>query len=336
MVCKGIKVSTVMIIVIVLYIFSYLPLVGYSQTEDINTLIKELKDKDRSVRENAAKALGEIKDARAVEPLIIALKDNSPGVRHKAAEALGKIGDTRATNALMYASENDNDTGVRYIAAKALGKIKGLHPDKPLNKEYINVLIQQLRDENIIIRYKTESTLEMIGSPAGEPLIAALEDKDPCVRCRVISLLGKIKDPRAVEPLIAALKDPDLDVRGEAAYALGEINDIRAVEPLIVTLKNANTWLWDRVLTIMSKKFGTLAFKEPICTALNKYGDKSIAEKFLKSDNPLLWDAARNWAEKHGYEVVYEHRIAHPWFTDCRHTVSVPKLAPRSPQGEGK
>jgi len=41
---------------------------------DVEGLTKALKDKDWSVRREAAVALGEIKDARAVEPLIWALK----------------------------------------------------------------------------------------------------------------------------------------------------------------------------------------------------------------------------------------------------------------------
>ena len=55
----------------------------------VKPLIAALKDAGWSVREAAAKALGEIKDPRAVEPLIAALKDESSSVRRAAAEALG-------------------------------------------------------------------------------------------------------------------------------------------------------------------------------------------------------------------------------------------------------
>ena len=57
----------------------------------VKRLIEALKDKDRDVRRDAANALGEIKDARAVEPLIKALKDEDNYVREQAAAALGKI-----------------------------------------------------------------------------------------------------------------------------------------------------------------------------------------------------------------------------------------------------
>ena len=46
---------------------------------------------------SAARALGEINDTRAVDPLIAALKDKKPEIRGTAAVALGEIGDKKAT-----------------------------------------------------------------------------------------------------------------------------------------------------------------------------------------------------------------------------------------------
>ena len=74
--------------------------------------------------------------------------------------------------------------------------------------------------------------LGKIGTPAVEPLIEGLKDKDSNVRMGVAEALGKIKDVRAVEPLIGSLKDPEPGVCEKAAIALGEIKDARAVEPL--------------------------------------------------------------------------------------------------------
>ena len=56
--------------------------------KDILGLIKALGyQKDCQIREAAAKALGEIGDARAVEPLIIALKDGSNNLNLRKASA---------------------------------------------------------------------------------------------------------------------------------------------------------------------------------------------------------------------------------------------------------
>ncbi|MCK4736590.1 MAG: HEAT repeat domain-containing protein [Methanophagales archaeon] len=72
--------------------------------KDVQGLIKALQyKKDRDVRGAAAKALGNIRDKRAVEPLVQALKDEYLRVRRGVAETLGKIGDKRAVEPLIHA-----------------------------------------------------------------------------------------------------------------------------------------------------------------------------------------------------------------------------------------
>lgn len=94
--------------------------------DEVSVLIQALlEDENYSVRRDAACALGEIGDARAVEPLIQALlEDENPYVRARAAWALGEIGDTRAIEALTQALEDENSS-VRLQAEKALEKIQG-------------------------------------------------------------------------------------------------------------------------------------------------------------------------------------------------------------------
>jgi HEAT repeat protein len=55
-------------------------------------LIQALKDKDPSVRAEAASALGNINDTRVVDPLIQALEDNDSDVQHAANDSLKKLG----------------------------------------------------------------------------------------------------------------------------------------------------------------------------------------------------------------------------------------------------
>ncbi|HUV79436.1 MAG TPA: HEAT repeat domain-containing protein [Candidatus Bathyarchaeia archaeon] len=60
--------------------------------KDVRGLIKALKDEDLHVRSRAARALGEIKDARAVEPLIQALKEEEDeDVKESITDALEEI-----------------------------------------------------------------------------------------------------------------------------------------------------------------------------------------------------------------------------------------------------
>jgi len=69
-----------------------------------------LKDKNLNVRRNAAEALGEIGDHRAVERLLAALEDEDTYVKIYAAEAIGRMGmpvvDTVKEKCLLIVAEN--------------------------------------------------------------------------------------------------------------------------------------------------------------------------------------------------------------------------------------
>ncbi len=87
----------------------------------MEALIAALRDPSVDVRWNAAEALGEIGDARAVHPFITALNDDSMKVRESATKGLGKIG-SRAIPPLLSALQDPNRY-VRESAAQALQRI---------------------------------------------------------------------------------------------------------------------------------------------------------------------------------------------------------------------
>ena len=69
---------------------------------DVKGLIKALGYKtDPNVRKDAAKALGEIGDVIAIEPLIMSLQDDALSVNLSAVLALGKLKDPRAIEPLL-------------------------------------------------------------------------------------------------------------------------------------------------------------------------------------------------------------------------------------------
>ncbi len=181
----------------------------------VEPLITALKDGNP----NAAIALGQIGAVQAVEPLITALKDGNSDVRQAAATALGHIGDVQAVEPLITAL-NDDNSYVCAAAATALDNL-GWQPDQ---------------DENGALYWIAKEEWDrciQIGSPAVEPLIAAMEDGNSDVREAAAIALGQIGSP-AVEPLIATLEDGNPDVREAAAITLGQIGDVRAIEPLIL------------------------------------------------------------------------------------------------------
>jgi HEAT repeat protein len=151
------------------------------RNKDIESLIKALNyQTDSHVRENAAKALGNIGDPKSIEPLIAALKDDEFNVRKNAAEALGKMG-TPAVKPLIAALKSLDDE-VRYNAVRALGDIG--------DPSAIDSLNSAMRDSN-----------------------------DGVCKSAAIAL-SKVEDRRAFALLIAAVKDPNNVVRKCAGDAL--------------------------------------------------------------------------------------------------------------------
>jgi HEAT repeat protein len=201
---------------------------------DVNGLIKALAHQTNShVRCDAAKALGELKDTRAVEPLLLMLKDENYDVRESAVRALGSIGDVRVIEPLVTIAElpmlrgNKQYEKVREAASEALGSITDARSVEPLIAAFKNH------------RWLNEigNSLAKIGPSAVAPLIASLTDTE--FSGHAAEILGWIGDERAVEPLIALLTDEKLCTK--AAGALGKIGDVRAVEPLIAVLKSTVT-----------------------------------------------------------------------------------------------
>jgi len=207
----------------------------------IDPLIETLKSKEYGwgYRSNAAKALGEIGDLRAFDPLIDALQDEYSGVRKEAATALGKIGDPRAVEPLIE-SLGDKDLGVRESAAQALGKIG--------DPRAVDPLIDALQDEYSGVRKEAIAALGEIGDPkAVDPLIEFLKF-DPIKPVSEIDQQTRVvRSPPAMQATfgepIPKPRDEEWGTRGTAAWALGRIGDTRAVEPLIDALKDEHEYV---------------------------------------------------------------------------------------------
>ena len=95
-----------------------------AQGDPVDQLILDLHDASWQIRWNAAGALGDTGDPRAIEPLAAALKDENSYVRATAALALGAIDDPRVIAPLIGALQ-DESHGVRKNAAYCLKKRTG-------------------------------------------------------------------------------------------------------------------------------------------------------------------------------------------------------------------
>src|SRR5258708_7661881 len=274
-----------------------MPLFGPPNVEKLKTqrdvmgLVKALSySKNQEVQRQAAEALGQVGDARAVEPLVVTLQDPYSTVRLQvaAAESLGKIGDGRAVEPLVAALKHPRGE-VRRAAGAALRSLNWQPADNMhrallavassnwgeaalLGSAAVEPLVSTLQDKsdiwNLGARRAAAETLATIGDErAVEPFIVALQDQNMWVRRAVAVTLGTIGDARAVEPLVTALQDENEDVRYTAAEALGKIGDVRAVEALIAALQDRN-WVVRRVAAASLGKIGDARAVKPLTAAL--------------------------------------------------------------------
>ena len=124
-----------------------------------SAIIAALKDKDSSVRMQAARQLGSRRVKEAVSPLTSMLSDTNPAIVFRAATALGRIGDRTATKPLIAALEQ-KDLFARYAIFTALNRIgrsdgkaweeiiKNLSNEQPRTQEGINFALRQTYDTN--------------------------------------------------------------------------------------------------------------------------------------------------------------------------------------------
>ena len=201
-------------------------------TGDFNDVVHALQGPDDDTREEAARALGELKDPRAVTPLISALGDQNHFVRREAAKSLGRLGDERAIPALIQALKDDDRAG-REGAAEGLADMK---------EKALGPLISALKDPDWHVRMGVLVSLRIIGDKKAIPEItAALTDENRFVRREAVKSLGRIGDERMVGPLADALKDEDRSVRMRAVGALAKQGGDAVIGPLIGALEDSDS-----------------------------------------------------------------------------------------------
>lgn len=248
----------------------------------VEPLLAFLNDPANVVRKEAIRALGQLKDASAVETLITVLGDHKDETL-EAIRALGEIGDTRAVIALIPLL-GDPESDVRKSAVTALDSLdwqpqnaseRAIHAIACQDFERasmegnaaVDPLIAMLVDGSTEVRLGAISALERIGDEcAMEPLIQKFDDRPYTISLAAIRAIGKIGDARAVEPLKIMLKDPE--TRESAMMALGDIGDDLAVIALIEVIEGSQTSL-DRIQAVNALgRTGNASATSPLFRAL--------------------------------------------------------------------
>lgn len=129
----------------------------------VDSLIASLGSGSEQVDAGIIRALGDIGDRRALEPL---LEHVSGPVRSEAFLALGKLRDPRAEQALIVGL-SDTDWQVRMNAAMALGPVGGVSSEEPLR--------HCLKDQVLVVREWSARSLSMITGHAVDYMDASGE-----------------------------------------------------------------------------------------------------------------------------------------------------------------
>ena len=261
-----------------------------------DTLIKALKGEfnknrayggDAKLRMNAAKALGSIKDRRAVPALIECLSEDDPFLRRRVASALKRIEDPTGLEAIKNIPKDELPPETGSATPVRPADVKRPPPSAPIPREYspgsgLSALHfggdrkteQKQRPPKVIALlplYQTKAIMKIGKEPKTildiKPLITKLNSADPRTRREAADKLGDVGSQESTDHLLPLLNDKDEYVRQAAARALGKLRDKKAVEPLIAGLKDPEVNVRAFSVWALGEIQDTRAI-EPLCFSL--------------------------------------------------------------------
>jgi HEAT repeat protein len=196
----------------------------------VDDLIARLSDRDDRLRMAAAEALGAIGDPRALQPIVRAtLRDPAPQVRAHAAGAVARIEGERAIDVLVAAlADPDYATRIRALEAFETMRIEDTGP-----------LESALRDPNGEVRRRAALALERVGYV--ERIVSRLTAEDRAVRKRAFAALIEIGQVGLAESVASYVHHASFEVRAIAARACGELG-IARVAPILLRAIDDPAW----------------------------------------------------------------------------------------------
>ena len=144
--------------------------------------------------------INELMKQKDVDEVINALEDEDWGMRWYAVRALGDIGDPRAVEPLINLLDGEDELvrfeWVRLAVALALGDAELVR--RMTAQSFFRAYENDHDDE--LMRRAVAGALGKIGESAVKPLIEALNDEDENVRRDAAEILGGMREERAVDP----------------------------------------------------------------------------------------------------------------------------------------
>ncbi len=210
-----------------------------NQQPMIAQLVDALRSRTPRVQKNAYKRLVEL-GVLAVQPLLNILRDDDVQVQMLAKQILVEIG-RPAIPALIAALEDDR---LRTPATSVLSRF-GAWPVKEL--------VGALHSDNPKVVGTAATTLRLVGEPAIDALVEAMDGFDASRRYSVVEILASIRNPKIVPILITALRDPDRDVVIRAISALTMVGDKTAIVPLLDCISHPDIMVATRAVSAVGR-----------------------------------------------------------------------------------
>lgn len=230
-----------------------------------------LSSSSQDERREAAVALGECREPKALQALVEALNDSDEEVLPAVIAALGETGNNDTVKYLLLPRFlHHPNSNIRWAVLKTLGKISqtciGIQVAElvedgewvvrnealKLIRHQTQILLKDCPQDQILRMASlltspnkelrdvlTESFLQ-IGPQIKPLLLDILETGGPEVKKAMAFITGKLRIREAVPILIGLSRSPDKAIRKNAVAALGEIGDETAILPLIERFGDPN------------------------------------------------------------------------------------------------
>jgi cyclophilin family peptidyl-prolyl cis-trans isomerase len=264
-------------------------------------LISALTDTDIRVAVNAARALGEIGDEDAAQPLgELAARQPSHHGRKAAMEALGEIG-SKKVNDYMIRALVDKSAGVRIAATHALATTLGDGADVFIG--------QTVDDGNRLVRAAAMESYGTAGVKSQIPMLLekAEWDDDPMMRSAAVRALAMLDDEAVGPFLVKMLSDRDWVVCTEAVSAIGERDYKEATRDIIDTFNSRASRNDVNIRVAALEVLGEWQSLEAVNLAQGALGDPD--KRIRTSASALLESVGADSLQEPSDRAIYEENF---------------------------
>jgi len=260
---------------------------GCKERNDVDGLIKALKNGDHDKKLESAKALGDLNDEKAVIPLIVSLRDiyhwsilqgrldTVSGKRTDSSKSVQAFQDSIA-DALVQIGEKSVEILLQYLANVYMNHEMVISDVRHflLLHQQTGVTLQELNNELNNFKDYVYKILIKIGDPSIRPLIQRLRISGAGKEFNVSISMEMFAEKAlagigraAMDPLIAALPYASEDLeRRSIIQILGDIGNAQIIKHVLPSLDDANPFT-----------------RQDALRTLRKVADLSIADSIIKA-----------------------------------------------------